>query len=61
MCGALYGAYSSFYYVYEGKCTHLKKYYKTVTRKEYIPIIPTIDEDVFAGEDEDNDVGQGQL
>ena len=39
----------------------LKKHYKTVTGKEYIPILPTIDEDVFAGEDEDNDVGQGQL
>ena len=38
-----------------------KKHYKTVTGKEYIPILPTIDEDVLAGEDEDNDVGQGQL
>ena len=39
----------------------LKKHYKTVTGKQYIQILPTIDEDVFAGKDEDNDVGQGQL
>ena len=39
----------------------LKKHYKTVTGKEYILILPTIDESIFACEDEDNDVGQGQL
>ena len=36
-----------------------KKHYKIVTGKEYIPILPAIDDDVFAREDEDNDVGQG--
>ena len=39
----------------------LKKYYKIVTRKEYILILLTIDDNIFAREDEDNDVGQGQL
>ena len=40
--------------------THiLKKHYKIVTGKEYILILPAIDNNVFAYEDEDNDVGQG--